>query len=241
MRRDASGLGTLVGEECDLALGARGFDFSNPYAVFCHSCQEREIDTAKGTAALASLPQVFNGPGIRTVHVLRDRAHSLENERRVNWKEAKMEKHVIPLERRKLAELEVIERLALAMGAEAFEAEVRHLSDLYTVDPNSTIQAISRLTHPSLIGMSNTPFHVFHRLSDELVMRAPVLLQRPSYRYRNGDNTAVPYELWLTIVRRAREYFDPAGLDADFLAARQREGLSSREAFDALIASKRRN
>lgn len=166
--------------------------------------------------------------------------HILQNGRRINWMEATMEKPVISLERRNLAELEVIERLAVAMGGEAFEADVRRLSDLHTVDSDSAIQAINRLTHPSLIGMSDTPFQIFQRLSDDLIIRAPALLQRPSFRYRNGDNTAVPFELWLAIVRHAREYFDPAGLDADFLAARQREGLSNREAFDALIASKRR-
>lgn len=36
----------------------------------------------------------------------------------------------------------------------------------------------------------------------------------------------------------ARECFDPAALDADFLSSRMGEGLSSKEAFDALIASK---
>ncbi len=152
-----------------------------------------------------------------------------------------MEKHVTALERHNLRELEIIERLAATVGPEAFEADVRRLSELHTVDPESAIQSISRLTHPSLIGMSDTPFLIFRRLSDDVVMRAPALLQRPSYRYRNGDTTAVPFELWLAIVRHAREHFDPAGLDAEFLVARMREGLSSKEAFDALIASKRRN
>ncbi|HEJ1055600.1 TPA: hypothetical protein SLP05_003178 [Pseudomonas putida] len=151
-----------------------------------------------------------------------------------------MNKHIIALERRNLAELEVIERLVVETGAEAFEADARRLSNLHTVDPGSAIQAIRRLIHSSIIGMSDIPFQIFQRLSDDVVMRAPALLQRPSYRYRNGDNTAIPHELWLAIVRHAREYYDPAGLDADFLAARQREGLSNREAFDALIASKRR-
>lgn len=151
-----------------------------------------------------------------------------------------MESRVIALERRNQAELEVIERLTVAIGAEAFEADVRRLSDLHAVDPDSSIQAISRLTHSSQVGMSETPFQIFQRLSDDLVMRAPALLQRPSYLYRDGDTTAVPFELWLALVRHARAHFDPAGLDADFLAARLREGLSSRQAFDALIASKRR-
>lgn len=151
-----------------------------------------------------------------------------------------MEKRIIALERHNLPELEIIERLAATVGPEAFEADVRRLSELHTVDPESAIQSIRRLTHPSIIGMSDTPFQIFQRLSDDLVMRAPALLQRPSYRYRHGDNTAVPFDLWLAIVRHARSHFDPAGLDAEFLITRMREGLSSQEAFDALIASKRR-
>lgn len=150
-----------------------------------------------------------------------------------------MEQHVRTLGRNNLSELESVERLVTSIGPEAFEADVQRLSNLYTVDTESTIQSISRLTHPSIIGMSETPFRIFQRLCDDLVVRVPLLLQRPSYRYRNGDSTAVPFELWLAIVRHAREFFDPAGLDADFLVARMREGESSREAFDALIASKR--
>lgn len=150
-----------------------------------------------------------------------------------------MEKHVRTLGRDNLSELESVERLVASIGPAAFEADVRFLSSLHTVDTESAIQSISRLTHPSLIGMSETPFQIFQRLCDDLVLRAPSLLQRPSYRYRNGDNTAVPFGLWLSIVRHAREHFDPAGLDADFLVARIREGHSSKGAFDALIASKR--
>lgn len=147
--------------------------------------------------------------------------------------------HVRTLGRDNISELESVERLVKSIGAEAFEADVRRLSHLHKVDTESAIQSISRLTHPSLIGMSETPFQIFQRLCDDLVLRAPSLLQRPSYRCRNGDNTAVPFELWLSIVRHAREFFDPAGLDADFLVTSMREGHTSREAFDALIASKR--
>ena len=65
-----------------------------------------------------------------------------------------MEKHVIGLERRNLAELEVVERLAAAIGAVAFEAEVSMLLRLQTVDPGCAIQSITRSIHPPLIGMS---------------------------------------------------------------------------------------
>lgn len=150
-----------------------------------------------------------------------------------------MEQHIRTLGRDNLSELESVERLVTSIGPEAFEADVRRLSNLYTVDTESATQSISRLTHPSLVGMSETPFRIFQRLCDDLVLRAPSLLQRPSYRWRNGDNTAVPFGLWLSIVRHAREHLDPAGLDADFLVARMREGRSSKQAFDALIASKR--
>lgn len=163
----------------------------------------------------------------------------MQNRRLINWVES-IDTHIIALEHRNLAELKVIERLVVETGAEAFEADARRLSDLHTVDPGSAIQAIRRLIHPFTIGMSDIPFQIFQRLSGDLVMRAPALLQRPSYRYRNGDSTAIPHELWLAILRHAREY-DPVGLDADLLVARLREGLSSREAFDALIASKRLN
>ncbi|MBW1250976.1 hypothetical protein I7860_30375 [Pseudomonas tolaasii] len=150
-----------------------------------------------------------------------------------------MEKHVIGLERRNLAELEVVERLAAAIGAVAFEAEVSLLLRLHTVDPECAIQSISRFIHPSLIGMSDVPFLVLQRRADELVEREPALLQRPSFRCRNDHETALPLELWFAIVRHAREYFDPAESDAAFLVARLREGFTSEEAFRALIASKR--
>jgi len=150
-----------------------------------------------------------------------------------------MEQHVRTLGRDNLLELESVERLIASIGPAAFEADVRLLSSLHTVDTESAIQSINRFSHPSLVGMSEKPFRIFQRLCDDLVLRAPALLQRPSYRCRNGDNTAVPFELWLAIVRHAREFFDPAGSDADFLVARMRDGSSSREAFDALIASKR--
>lgn len=127
-----------------------------------------------------------------------------------------MVQQVRTLVRDNLSELESVERLVASIGSAASEAAVRFVSSLHTVDTESAIQSINRLTHPSLIGMSETPFRIFQRLCDKLVVRAPALLQRPSYRCRNANNTAVPFELWLAIVRHAREFFDPAGLDADF-------------------------
>lgn len=150
-----------------------------------------------------------------------------------------MEKHVIGLERRNLAELEAVERLAATVGAEVFEADVMRLSRLHTIAPEGAIQAIRRLTHPSIIGMSDPPFQIFQRLADELVEREPSLQGRPSYRCRGSQHTALPYELWLSIVRHSRDNFDPAAADAEFLVSRLREGLTSEEAFFALIASKR--
>lgn len=150
-----------------------------------------------------------------------------------------MEKCVIGLERRNLAELEAVERLAATVGAELFETDVMRLSRLHTIDPEGAIQAIRRLTHPSIIGMSDTPFQIFQRLADELVEREPSLLGRPSYRCRGSQHTALPYELWLSIVRHSRDTFDPAAADAEFLVSRLREGLTSEESFFALLASKR--
>ncbi|MEB3438069.1 hypothetical protein U8291_13700 [Pseudomonas sp. A2] len=150
-----------------------------------------------------------------------------------------MEKRVIGLERHNLAELEVVERLAAKLGPVTFEAEVSLLSRLHTVDPDCAIKSIRRFAHPSLIGMSDVPFLVLQRLADELVEREPALLKLPSFRCRNDDQTALPLELWFSLVRHSRENFDPAASDAEFLVARLREGLTSEEAFRALIASKR--
>jgi len=150
-----------------------------------------------------------------------------------------MEEHVISLERRNLAELEVVERLASTFGNDAFEREAQRLADLHVIDPHATIQSISLCLHPTLIGMSDGPFQILRRVSNRLVAREPLLLERLSYRCRNSYYTALPWTLWLDIVRYARERFDPAELDAAFLAEKQRQGLSNQEAFEALIAAKR--
>lgn len=150
-----------------------------------------------------------------------------------------MERHAIGLERHNIDELEIVDRLAATIGAEAFEADVAHLAHLHVVDPDAAMQDISRMVHPSLIGMSDAPFEVLRRVSDSLVEREPKLLERPSFCCRDDRTTALPWTLWLALVRHARDFFDPAALDAEFLAAKMREGLSSRQAFDALIAYKR--
>ncbi|MBF8742088.1 hypothetical protein [Pseudomonas guariconensis] len=150
-----------------------------------------------------------------------------------------MEKHVISLERQNLSELEVVERLVSAIGDEAFEREAQRLADLHTIDPHATIQSISLWVHPTLIGMSEGLFQILGRVCDQLVEREPMLLERPSYRYRNSHYTALPWTLWLDIVRYAREQYDPAALDAAFLAEKQRQGMSNRASFEALIATKR--
>ncbi|WP_445672836.1 hypothetical protein [Pseudomonas inefficax] len=158
------------------------------------------------------------------------------------WREREamvMERHIIGLERHNIDELEVVERLAAAIGSEAFEVDVAQLVKLHIVDPEAEIQTIPRLFHPSLIGMSDVPFGVLQNASDSLVEREPKLLEHPSYRCRNDQTTALPWTFWLALVRHARDFFDPAALDAEFLAVRLREGLSSREAFDALLAYKR--
>lgn len=149
------------------------------------------------------------------------------------------EQHVIGLERDNLGELDVIERWARELGADAFEAEVRRLAGLYVIDPQGPIQAIRRQHHPSVIGMTDTPFQVLQRLCDQLVEHEPQLLQRLSYRCRNEQHAALPWGLWLSLVRAAREAFDPAAHDAAFMIAKQREGLSTAEALAALLAAKR--
>lgn len=150
-----------------------------------------------------------------------------------------MERHVNGLERHNISELEVVERLAAAIGGEAFEADVAMLVKLHIIDPEAPIQSVPRLVNPSLVGMSDVPFEVLQKASDSLVAREPKLLERPIYHCRDTQVTALPWTLWLALVRHARDFFDPAAFDAAFLVARLTEGLSSREAFDALIAYKR--
>lgn len=150
-----------------------------------------------------------------------------------------MEQHVVDLGQHNLAELEVVERLVVSIGVEAFEMEVQRLAGLHTVDVQAPIQSVARYHHPSVIGVSDVPFDVLSRVCEQLVVREPELLQHPSYQCRNEERIALPLTLWLDLVRYARECFDPAALDADFLSAKMREGLSSEEAFHALIASKR--
>ncbi len=150
-----------------------------------------------------------------------------------------MERYVISLERHNLPELHVVERLAATLGAEAFEVEVQRLASLHTIDFGAPVQSIARFTHPSLIGMSDAPFDVLSRVCDQLVIREPALLERPSYRCRHSHGTALPLALWLDLVRFAREEFDPAKWDAEFLVQKQRSGLSIREAFTPRIAQGR--
>lgn len=149
------------------------------------------------------------------------------------------EQQVIGLERHNLSELDVIERWARELGTDAFEAEVKRLAGLYVIDPEGPIQAIRRQHHPSVIGMTDAAFAVLQRLCNQLIEHEPGLLQRLSYRCRDEQHTALPWGLWLSLVRAAREAFDPASHDAAFLIARQREGLSTAEAFAALLAAKR--
>lgn len=150
------------------------------------------------------------------------------------------EQQVIGLERHNFAELDVIERWAFELGTDAFEAEVQRLAVLYALDLQEPIQAIRRQPHSSVIGMTDAPFQVLQRLCNQLIEREPQLLQRLSYRCRDEQHIALPWGLWLSLVRSAREAFDPAGHDAAFLIDRQREGLSTAEAFAALISHKRR-
>lgn len=147
--------------------------------------------------------------------------------------------HIIGLERDNIDELEVVERLFDAIGAEAFEVDVLRLAGLHVIDPAAMVQSIHRQVHTSVIGMRDAPFEVFQRLCDALVEREPRLLERLSYRFRHDQITALPWALWLDVVRHARAHFDPAAADADFIGERLREGFTNQEAFEALLALKR--
>ncbi|MCY7261907.1 hypothetical protein [Pseudomonas protegens] len=114
------------------------------------------------------------------------------------------------------------------------------MAELHKIDPTAPIQSITRCTHATQIEMTDGPVEVLRNRCDQLIAREPSLLKRPSYRSRDNQSTTLPLLLWLDLVRYARECFDPAELDAQFLVAKLKEGLSSKEAFDALIASKRR-
>ncbi|SFI77453.1 hypothetical protein SAMN05444507_11136 [Pseudomonas syringae] len=147
---------------------------------------------------------------------------------------------VIALGPNNLAELEVIERLAETIGVAGFAIQAQRLAELHKIDPTAPVQSITRCTHPTQIGMTDGPFEVLSNLCEQLIAREPSLLERLSYRSLDIQRTALPLLLWFDLVRYARECFDPAALDAQFLVAKLKEGLSSKEAFDALIASKRR-
>jgi len=150
-----------------------------------------------------------------------------------------MEKHITGFERRDLSGLEVVERLAAIIGVEAFEFDVQRLASLHKVDLHAPLRTIARRSHPSQIGISDIPFDVISRVCDQLIKLEPRLLELYDYRCRDSERTVLPQALWLDLVRYARECFDPAALDAQFLASKLKEGMSSKEAFDALITFKR--
>lgn len=148
-------------------------------------------------------------------------------------------KRVIGMERHNLAELQAVERLVSDIGIERFEMEAQRLARLHTIDLQAPMQSLVHSTHPSLLGMGRERFDVLRRICDQLVEREPALLEHPSYCCRDTQRVGLPLTLWLDLVRFARAHFDPAGQDADFLVAKLKEGLSSEQAFEALIARKR--
>lgn len=143
------------------------------------------------------------------------------------------------MKRHNLAELKVVERLVSDIGIERFEMEAQRLARLHTLDLDAPIQLLVLSTHPALIGISREPFDVLKRIRDQLSMREPALLEHLGYCCSDGQRVGLPLTLWLDLVRFARAHFDPAGQDADFLVAKLKEGLSSEQAFKALIAAKR--
>ncbi|MFJ4051542.1 hypothetical protein [Pseudomonas hunanensis] len=152
-----------------------------------------------------------------------------------------MEQHIHGFENRERSQLAVVERLVATVGAEAFEIEVQRLTALHKVDIDGPIQTFMRCPHHSPVEMSDVLFSVLSRACDEITNLEPRLISLPAYGGRDSQRTALPQGLWLDLVRFAREQFDPAALDAEFLAARLKDGMSSKEAFDALIDFKRSN
>ncbi|MBV4540083.1 hypothetical protein [Pseudomonas vlassakiae] len=150
-----------------------------------------------------------------------------------------MEQHISGFEHREQSQLEVVERLVATIGAEAFEVEVKRLTALQKVDIDAPMQIIMRCPHHPPVEMSDVLFCVLSRACDQIINLEPRLINLPAYGCRDSQRTALPQRLWLDLVRYAREKFDPAALDAEFIATRLKDGLSSREAFDALIDLKR--
>lgn len=147
--------------------------------------------------------------------------------------------HSARFERLNVRELESIERLAAEHGGKDFEADAQRLAGLHVINPDEPVQSIKRQSDTSVIGMSDVPFMALQRVCEGLIEREPALLERTNYRQRDTSCTALPLTLWLALVRHAREQFDPAMLDAAFLVARMLEGLTSEQAFKALVAAKR--
>jgi len=147
--------------------------------------------------------------------------------------------HAIESEQKKLAEILIVERLSAKIGVEAFEADALRLARLHEINLRADTQLIRRRTHDCEIGMSDASFLILQRVCYELVEREPALLMDPRYRCRDQYQTTLPLTLWFAIVRHARDVFDPAELDAAFLAAKKRQGFSNDEALQALIAWKR--
>ncbi|WP_342651234.1 hypothetical protein [Pseudomonas sp. REB1044] len=150
-----------------------------------------------------------------------------------------MEQQISGFEDRERSQLEVVERLVATVGAGAFEIEVQRLTALHKVDIDAPIQIFMRCPHHSPVEMSDVLFSVLSRACDEITNLEPRLISLPAYGCRDSQRTALPQGLWLDLVRFAREQFDPAALDAEFLAARLKDGMSSKEAFDALVNFKR--
>lgn len=115
-----------------------------------------------------------------------------------------MEQHVRGLERNNLPELEAVERLCRELGGPAFEALALGLAEAYVIEVEECRQSLQRLWHPSVIGMSDTPFLSLQRVCERLIEREPALLQKLSYRCRNEQCTALPLGLWQALVREAR-------------------------------------
>lgn len=179
-----------------------------------------------------------------------------------------MEQHVISLTRQNLHELEAVERLAQALGAEAFLALAQNLASAYTIDPGECRQSIHRRWTEGLIGMSDVPFFALQQVCESLIEREPRLLEKLTYRSRDSRKTVLSHGLWLQIVACAQQGMsfaetkglqgvversmayanaaypdipanDPATFTAEFMLAREAEGMTTRQALEALIAHKK--
>lgn len=165
-------------------------------------------------------------------------------------------------------QLDAIEALAARFGDPSkFGRLVDALVERYHLDPEEEIMRL-RLASPGVIGLKADTYRALLDAGRRCLQREPAFGDRYPMRFHNEQTCAVPHGLWLELYEHARpdpfasgqglqdvvdglslhaaEGYpdrpddDPAHRDAQFLSARRQDGDSAAEAFDALLAHKRK-